>query len=45
MNWQAIGAIGEIGGFVAVLVTLGFLYGQVRQLTRQGALSFIDSSH
>ena len=31
MNWDAIGAIGEIVGAVAVVVTLGYLIVQVRQ--------------
>jgi hypothetical protein len=34
MNWAAIGAIGEIVGAVAVVVTLAYLAIQVRQNTR-----------
>jgi hypothetical protein len=34
MNWQAIGAIGEIGGAVAVLVSLIYLATQIRQNTK-----------
>jgi hypothetical protein len=34
MNWDAIGAIGEIVGAVAVVVTLYYLARQVRQNTR-----------
>ena len=34
MNWEAIGAIGEIVGAVAVLVTLIYLATQVRQAQR-----------
>ena len=30
MNWEAIGAIGQLVGSVAVLVTLGYLANQVR---------------
>lgn len=33
MNWEAIGAIGEVVGAVAVLVTLGYLALQIRQNT------------
>lgn len=33
MNWQAIGAVGEILGAVAVLVTLVYLAFQIRQNT------------
>ena len=34
MNWEAIGAVGEILGATAVLITLGYLAVQVRQSTR-----------
>jgi len=34
MNWEAIGAIGEIIGAVAVVVTLAYLAVQVRNSTR-----------
>ena len=34
MNWEAIGAIGEILGAVVVIATLGFLAGQIRQGNR-----------
>ena len=34
MNWEALGAIGEIVGAVAVVVTLGYLAVQTRQNTR-----------
>ena len=33
MNWEAIGAIGEIVGAAAVVITLGFLIYQLRQNT------------
>ena len=35
MNWEAIGAIAEVLGAVAVLVTLVYLAVQIRQNTRQ----------
>jgi hypothetical protein len=31
MNWEAIGAVGEIAGALAVIVTLGYLAIQIRQ--------------
>ena len=34
MNWEAIGAIGEILGAIAVVATLGYLAVQVRQSSR-----------
>ena len=34
MNWEAIGAIGEIVGAIAVVVTIGYLAVQIRQNTR-----------
>jgi hypothetical protein len=33
MNWEALGAIGEIVGAVAVVLTLGYLAVQIRQNT------------
>ena len=33
MNWEALGAIGEIVGAVAVIATLGYLAVQIRQNT------------
>ena len=33
MNWEALGAIGEIVGAVAVVLTLGYLALQIRQNT------------
>ena len=35
MNWEALGAIGEIIGAAAVLITLVYLAVQIRQNTRQ----------
>lgn len=34
MNWDALGAVGEVGGAVAVVATLGYLAAQIRQNTR-----------
>lgn len=34
MNWEAVGAIGEVGGAVAVVATLIYLAGQIRQSTQ-----------
>ena len=35
MNWEAIGAIGEIIGAIGVIATLGYLAYQIRQNTAQ----------
>ena len=35
MSWEAIGALGEIGGAIAVIATLYFLYKQIRLNTRE----------
>ena len=37
MNWDAIGAIGEIVGAIAVVVSLAYLAVQIRQNTKQVA--------
>lgn len=37
MNWDAIGAIGEVIGAIAVVATLGYLAKQVSQQNRSGA--------
>ena len=34
MNWEAIGATGEIVGAIAVVVAIGYLAVQIRQNTR-----------
>lgn len=39
VDWDAIGAIGEIGGAIAVVVTLVFLSRQVKEASRQFTLS------
>lgn len=44
MNWVAIGAIGEILGAVAVLVTLVYLAIQIRQNTRSVTMSVYESA-
>ena len=33
MNWEAIGAVGEVAGAIGVIVTLAFLATQIRQNT------------
>jgi hypothetical protein len=43
MNWEALGAIGEIVGAVAVILTLGYLALQIRQNTAAVATSTYDS--
>ena len=35
MNWEALGAVGEVVAAIAVIVTLGYLALQIRQNTRQ----------
>ncbi len=35
MNWEAIGAIGELIGAIGVILTLGYLAFQIRQNTQQ----------
>ena len=35
MNWEALGAIGEIVGAVGVILTLGYLAVQIRQNVAQ----------
>lgn len=39
MNWEAIGAIGEVGGAIAVVATLGYLAGQIRHSSRATRLA------
>jgi hypothetical protein len=45
MNWEALGAIGEIVGAVGVIVTLGYLAVQIRQNTRWLRASIADSHY
>ena len=44
MNWEAIGAIGEIVGAAAVLITLVYLASQVRQNTAQTREAMLQDS-
>ena len=44
MNWDALGAIGEIIGALAVFLTLGYLAVQIRQNTKAVTASALDSS-
>ena len=44
MNWDAIGAIGEIVGAVAVLITFIYLSVQIRQNTKAVRSTALDSS-
>jgi len=39
VNWEAIGAVGEIVGAIAVVVTLGYLAMQIRQTNRATKIS------
>lgn len=41
MNWEALGAIGEIVGAVGVIATLGYLAVQIRQNTRSSRATFL----
>ena len=43
MDWEAIGAVGEVLGAAGVIVTLGYLAVQVRQNTRALRAASIDS--
>ena len=44
MNWEAIGAVGEILGATAVFVTLVYLAVQIRQNTQAVRASALDAS-
>lgn len=39
MNWEAMGAVGEVVGALAVVLTLAYLARQIRQSNRQDLLS------
>ena len=43
MNWEAIGAIGEVAGAFGVIATLGYLAFQIRQNTKQLTLNELAS--
>ena len=45
MNWEAVGAIGEIAGALAVIITLVYLSAQVRQNTRASRLAAIQAAN
>jgi hypothetical protein len=45
MNWEAIGAVGEILGATGVLITLGYLAAQIRQNTHQMKTAALSSVH
>jgi hypothetical protein len=44
MNWDAIGAVGEIVGALAVFLTLVYLAGQINQNTKAVRATALDSS-
>ena len=44
MNWDALGAIGEVIGPLALFLTLGYLAVQIRQNTKAARASALDSS-
>ena len=44
MNWEAIGAIGEVGGAIAVVVTLVYLTRQIRQSTHATGVAAYQQS-
>lgn len=44
MNWEAIGAIGEIAGAIGVIVTLAYLSVQLRHNTKASRLSAIQAA-
>jgi hypothetical protein len=41
MNWEALGAVGEIVGAVAVVVTIGYLAVQIRRNTLSNRATFL----
>jgi len=43
MNWEAIGAVGELAGAVVVVVSLVYLAAQVRHNTEQARLSSVQA--
>jgi hypothetical protein len=44
MNWEAIGAVGEVGGAIAVVITLVYLSRQLRENTNSIKLQSIEST-
>lgn len=45
MNWEAIGAISEMVGAIAVVITLAYLALQIRQSTRATKAAAVSASH
>lgn len=45
MNWEAISAIGEVIGALAVVITLAYLARQVRQSNRQNLLAAFQHNY
>jgi hypothetical protein len=43
MNWDAIGAVGEIFGAIGVIITLAYLASQIRQNTRASKSEALQS--
>jgi len=44
MNWDAIGAVGEVVGAIGVIVTLAYLALQIRQSNRQEAMQGVQAA-
>ena len=44
MNWEAIGAVGEVLGAVGVILTLGYLAVQIRQNTAMMTVQTVQAS-
>jgi len=44
MNWDALGAIGEVGGAIAVVITLVYLSRQLSENTKSIKLQTLDST-
>ena len=45
MNWEAIGAVGEVLGAVAVVITLVYLAKQLRENTKSIRLQSVESTY
>lgn len=44
MNWEALGALGEIAGAMAVIVTLVYLSVQIRQNTKASRVAAVQAA-
>ena len=44
MNWEALGALGEIAGAAAVIVTLAYLSVQIRQNTKASRVAAVQAA-